>query len=115
MRRILFVKAGKHAKPIAKAIQVDDATIADILGLSRAPVYLGRALPALGDASRYGAFVGPDFVVLDLPSHAPAAKRHGAGFYLIPLLHPSNARLQETLGDMLLARQRIQPLGDADS
>ena len=110
MRRMLFVKSGKHENPVTKTTEVDEPTIVGLVNWSGALRYLGDTLSPLGEASKLGAFAGPDHVVLQLPADGLAAKLNGAGFYLVPTIHPSDLTLRDML-DRSSTWRRAHPEG----
>jgi hypothetical protein len=55
MRRVLFVKSGKHDDPVTRSTEVDEPTIRDLIATGGALRYLGTTVPALpapGSATR---------------------------------------------------------------
>ena len=93
MKRLLFVKSGPHARPVTGYQEITDEQAGRLIGTSRLR-FLGTQLPVLvGSGNLLPDFVRPDHVVLELPADGIAAEWEGAGFYLIPDLHPEDVKV----------------------
>jgi transcriptional regulator with XRE-family HTH domain len=87
--RILLVRSGTHAAPVTKAIESDEEKANKLVAGHRLK-YLGTRLPVIGESGRLDSFIGPECVVLEIPSVTNIPGTEKPGLYLVLDLEPEH-------------------------